>query len=248
MENYTPATYGDRIADVYDSLYSQGNWGPAATDTVVTTLAELAQGGAALELGIGTGRVALPLAAKGIQVHGIDASRRMIDVLRSKPGSESIPVTVSDFADFHIDRRFSLVYVPFTTLFALPSQAAQISCFRSAAAHLLPGGHFVIEVFVPDLARFARGQNASVRKVETDQVELEYSRHDPVTQTVAAQHVFLTEKGIKLYPVNVRYAWPAELDLMAQLAGLRLKHRWSDWQKSPFTASSTFHVSVYEKP
>lgn len=248
MENYTPSTYGDRIADVYDALYSQGNWGPAATEAAVTTLAELAQDGAALELGIGTGRLALPLAARGVRVHGIDASRRMVDVLRSKPGSESIPVTIGDFADFHIDRRFNLVYVPFNTLFALPSQAAQLSCFRSSAAHLLPGGHFALEVFIPDTARFARGQNSSVVRVETDMVQMDYSRHDPVTQTVASQHVFLTEKGIKLYPVNVRYAWPAELDLMAQLAGLRLKHRWSDWQKSPFTASSGFHVSVYEKP
>ncbi len=248
MNDYTPATYGDRIAEVYDQMYpARANVGPA-----VDTLAKLAGNGPALELGIGTGRIAIPLAQRGIEVHGIDASEAIVARMRAKPGGGAIPVTISDFSDFSLkdgnrDRKFSLVYVVFNTLFQATSQQAQVNCFRSVAAHLADDGVFLVEAFVPDPTRFTRDQNVSAGSVESDLVSLDISRHDPVNQFVRSQHVFFTESGVKLYPVQVRYSWPSELDLMAQLAGMRLRERRSDWDGSPFTASSEYHISIYEK-
>lgn len=194
---------------------------------------------------IGTGRIALPLAGRGIEVHGIDASEAMIARLRAKPGGERIPVTVGDFADVAVEGRFRLVYLVFNTLFALPSQDDQVRCFRNVAAHLTDDGVFVIEAFVPDLARFDRGQRTCLNRVTLDEVVLGVSRHDPVHQRVDSQHVLLRADGIRLLPVSIRYTWPAELDLMARLAGLRLRDRWSGWRREPFTAGSGLHVSVY---
>ena len=248
MNDYTPATYGDRIAEVYDRMYPmRANVGPT-----VDALVRLAGSGTALELGIGTGRIAIPLAQRGIEVHGIDASEAIVAQMRAKTDGDAIPVTISDFSDFSLKddsryRKFSLVYVVFNTLFQATSQQAQVQCFRSVAAHLTDDGVFLVEAFVPDPTRFTRDQRIGVGDVESDLVSIEIAKHDPVNQFVRSQHVFLTESGVKLYPVQVRYSWPSELDLMAQLAGMRLRERWSDWDGSPFTASSEFHVSIYEK-
>ena len=244
MNDYTAATYGDKIAEVYDRMYPmRANVGPTAD-----ALANLAGNGPALELGIGTGRIALPLAERGIEVHGIDASEAIVAQMRAKPGG-SIPVTITDFSQFSIEssKKFALVFVVFNTLFQATSQQAQVSCFRSVAAHLADNGAFLVEAFVPDQTRFTRNQNISAGTVASDLASIDISKHDSVNQFVQSTHVFISESGVKLYPVQVRYAWPSELDLMAQLAGLRLRYRWGDWDGSPFTASSEFHISIYEK-
>lgn len=240
MSEFGPETYGDRIASRYDDLY-------AALDPTAAAgfLAELAGGGRALELAIGTGRIALPLRELGVEVHGIDASEAMIALLREKPGGTAIPVTVGDFADVAVDGAFSLIFVAFNTFFALLTQEDQLRCFRNAAAHLVPGGVFVIEAFVPDLARFDRGQRVGSNRVDLDEVTLEASVHDALRQRVDTTHVFLSAGGVELCPLKIRYAWPSELDLMARLAGLRLRQRWGGWEKEPFTAESGSHVSVY---
>jgi SAM-dependent methyltransferase len=242
MSEYDPTTYGERIAHVYDE------WYPATVDEeMISALAELAAGGRALELGIGTGRVALPLAAAGVEVHGIDSSEAMVAKLRAKPGGKRIPVTIGDFADVGVEGTFSLVFVVFNTFFSLTSQDDQVRCFQNVARRLTQDGVFVIEAFVPDLARFSGDQTVRATGVETDHILLEASRHDPVRQRVVSQHVVIREDGTKLYPVHVRYAWPAELDLMARLAGLRLRDRWGGWDRRPFAADSTQHVSVFER-
>ena len=241
MNFYSHDTYGERVAGVYDEWHT--DYDPGAIDM----LAELACSGKALELGIGTGRFALPLAAKGVEVHGIDAAPSMISRLRSKPGSERITVTQGDFAEVAVEQEFALVYVVFNTFFALGSQEAQVRCFRNVAARLSDGGCFVIEAFVPNLNRFTGGQVNWATRVTADVVELDVGQHDPVTQRVVSQKVVITDGNVRLYPVQIRYAWPAELDLMAQLAGLRLRERWSGWRREPFTAESGKHVSVYER-
>jgi SAM-dependent methyltransferase len=242
-EAYDEATYGERVAEVYD------DWHPATSgaEVVVAALRELAGPGPVLELGIGTGRIALPLAAAGVEVHGIDASPAMVAKLRAKPGGERIPVTLGNFAEVGMDGAFSLVYVVFNTFFALLSQDEQVRCFANVAAHLTEGGLFVIEAFVPDPTRFSRHQIIQVTQVGTDYVKLETSRHDPVAQRTTSHHIVITEAGIRLYPVQVRYAWPAELDLMARLAGMRLRERWGGFRREPFTAASASHVSIYER-
>jgi len=241
MEGYGPATYGDRIAETYDELYRDA----LDTDGAVEALAELAAGGPVLELAIGTGRLALPLAERGLEVHGIDASERMVAKLRAKPGGEAIPVTMGDFADVGVDDTYRVIFVAFNTLFALLTQEDQLRCFANAAEHLADGGVFVVEAFFPDLARFDRYQRAQVNHVEVGRVGIEASRHDPVEQRVDSQYIVFSEEGTKLFPVSVRYAFPSELDLMARLAGLRLRERWGGWRREPFTAESGRHVSVY---
>jgi SAM-dependent methyltransferase len=241
MDEYRGEAYGERIAAVYDELYAR--YDPAA----IITLKRLAQGGRALELGIGTGRIALPLQQTGVEVQGIDASTEMAARLRAKPGGEAIPVTLGSIADVAVEGHYSLIYIPFNTLFALPTQDEQVRCFQNVAQHLAPGGVFLIEAFVPDVTRFSSGgQTVRAVSVQKDQVQLDVSQHDPLAQQVTSQHVILTAGGIRLYPVRLRYAWPAELDLMARLAGLRLKHRWEDWEGRAFTAGSGSHISVYE--
>jgi SAM-dependent methyltransferase len=243
MDGYGASTYGDRIAEVYDEWYT-ARMDPTSA---VELLAEFAGAGRALELGIGTGRVAIPLAAKGVEVIGVDASPAMVDRLRAKSGGEHIEVVMGDFADVDVPGTFSLIYVPFTTLFALPTQADQIRCLRNVAAHLDAGGHFVMDAFVPDVARFQDHQIVSVQHVSTDFVFLDASRHDPVAQRIESSHVVLTERGVRLYPVSVRYAWPAELDAMAMSADLELEHRFGDYDRSAFEATSPRHVSIYRK-
>jgi SAM-dependent methyltransferase len=246
MENYGSATYGDHIAELYD----QWEGAPTDSDDAVAFLAERAGDGPVLELGIGTGRIALPLAARGIDVHGIDASERMVQRLRAKPGGAAIPVTLGDFADVEVAEpgSFALVLVVFNTFFLLLSQEDQVRCFARVAARLAPGGAFVLEAFVPDLGRFQQGQHTGTRGVALDRVHLEASLHDPVEQRVRSQHVVLDERGIRLFPVQLRYAWPSELDLMARLAGLRLAERWAGWCGEPFVAGSPRHVSLYRRP
>jgi SAM-dependent methyltransferase len=239
---YEPSTYGDRIAEVYDAFYNEMPGSERAPDL----LAELAGDGPALELGVGTGRVALPLAEKGIQVHGIDASAAMVDVLRSKPGGSSIAVTMGDMKDVDAPAgRYSLVFVVFNTFFALLEQEDQIACFGNVAKRLQPGGRFLLHCFVPDLERYDRRQSIHIRKNLIDYIRTDYSTIDPVKQLVNSHHVVIANGQVQTYPVGLRYCWPSELDLMAKLAGLELEHRWADWDKSPFTSNSNFHISVY---
>jgi SAM-dependent methyltransferase len=246
---YSAPTYGDRVAEVYDDWYggARNIRGPSHADDAVAFLSGLAGKGRALELGIGTGRIALPLAARGVRISGIDASAAMVEKLRAKPGGENIAVTIADFAGVPAKGQYSLIYVVFNTFFALPTQEDQVRCFARVAKRLRPDGAFVIEAFVPDLTRFDRGQRISTLAVDGEEVQIEASVHDLVNQATRTQRVVISPKeGVRLYPVQVRYAYPAELDLMARLAGMRLRERWGGWNREPFTAASPLHVSVYE--
>jgi len=240
MDTYQEDTYGARIAGVYDAWY--GDYDPA----ILAALLELAPGESALELGIGTGRIALPLQESGVTLAGIDASEAMIAQLRGKRGGDQIPVVLGNFADVAVEGQYRLIYVLFNTFFALLTQEEQLRCFRNVAQHLEPQGSFVIEAFVPDLGRFSGQQTVRAVSLSENEVRLDASQLDPVNQQVTSQHIVLTEAGIRLYPVKLRYAWPSELDLMAQLAGLQLKERWENWHKAPFSANSGKHISVYE--
>ncbi len=231
--------YGERIADIYDDWYH--SYDPAAIDL----LAELAQEGPALELGIGTGRIALPLQDKGVMVRGIDASEKMLDQLQAKPGGYRIPVTLGDFADVPVEGEYPLIYIVFNTFFALLTQEEQVRCFQNVAKHLTLDGYFLLETFMPDMTRFERGQNISLVAMDDGYLRIDVAKHDPVNQIIYSQHVAWTEAGARFYPVRLRYAWPSELDLMARLAGLQLVARWGDWDKSPFTATSSKLISVY---
>jgi SAM-dependent methyltransferase len=237
--------FGERAASVYDE-HSAEMFEPAAVTPVVELLAELARDGAALEFGIGTGRIALPLAERGVRVHGIDSSEAMVARLRSKPGAESIGVTIGDFATTRADGQFSLVYLVFNTIFNLVTQDAQVACFQNAAAHLEGGGRFVIETGVPGLQSLPPGQ--TIIPFRADPEGMSFDVYDVVTQRFSSQHYVFTDVGIQTFPVEFRYAWPAELDLMARLAGMSLLHRWAGWRRDAFTSLSTSHVSVYEKP
>jgi SAM-dependent methyltransferase len=242
MPDADPARYGQMWAAVYDEVHAHLD--PSAA---VDRLYELAAGGPALELGIGTGRVAIPLATRGVAVHGIDASEAMLQRLRDKPGGAAIPVTLGDFADVAVEGRYALVYVVFSTMFGLLTQDAQVACFRNVAARLTPDGVFVVEALIPDVARFDRHQRVHVHRVEAGRVEAALTIHDPIAQRITSQHVTLTDGSVRLLPVELRYAWPSELDLMARLAGLRLRERSSGWQRAPLTANSMTHVSIYER-
>jgi len=243
MAQRIASRFDDRIAPRFDEVYEHL---PGA-DTTAGTLARLAGKGRALELGIGTGRIALRLAALGTEVHGVDASDAMVAELRRKPGGHDIPVAMGDFADFSLDTRYDVVYVVFNTFFDLTTQDGQVRCFASVARHLTPGGVFAIEAFVPDHAMLARGHNV-LWDVYGDVVRVDVSQSDSRGQRVDARHIMISEAGVEMFSVHIRYAWPAELDLMARLAGLRLKERWADWAGNSFTSRSTAHVSVYEKP
>jgi SAM-dependent methyltransferase len=241
MEGYTEETYGQRYASIYDNWYGEYD------EACVATLRDLARGGRALELGIGTGRVALPLQQAGVAVEGIDASEAMVSRLRAKPGGDQIPVTLGNLADVAVEGQYALVYVLFSTFYCLLTQEEQVRCFQNVARHLTPSGVLVIEAFVPDMARYQGRQSVRTSHIGLDDVALDVAQLDPVRQQVTGQHVVLSEQGIRFYPVKIRYAWPAELDLMARLAGLRLRVRWGDWQQAPFSADSSAHVSVYEQ-
>jgi SAM-dependent methyltransferase len=219
---------------------------PAVVDPVVDFLADLAGDGAALELGIGTGRIAVPLRRRGVAVHGIDLSPQMVAQLRAKPGAEDIGVTVGDFATTSVDGRFSLAYLVFNTINNLTTQDRQVACFQNVAAHLEPGGCFVIEVGVPQLQRLPPGE--TVRPFSMTPTHLGFDEYDVANQGLISHHYSVVEGRLELMSVPFRYVWPAELDLMARLAGMTLQERWGGWRREPFTSDSTSHVSVWRKP
>jgi trans-aconitate methyltransferase len=237
--------FGERVAAVYDE-HSASMFDPAVVEPAVETLAELAGDGAALEFAIGTGRIALPLAERGVRVVGIDNSEAMLARLREKPGADRLEAMSGDMAATRVDGDFSLVYLVFNTIFNLTTQDGQVACFANAAAHLRSGGRFVIEARVPELQRLPLGQ--TVLPWRADPTGLSYYVYDVVTQRLSGQHYYVQEDGrLQPSPIEMRYAWPSELDLMARLAGMRLEHRWAGWRREPFTALSPSHVSVYEK-
>jgi SAM-dependent methyltransferase len=237
--------FGERVAERYDES-SADMFEPAVVDPAVDFLAELAGSGAALELGIGTGRLALPLAQRGIRVHGIDLSEAMVARLRTKPGAEDIEVTIGDFATTRVEGTFSLAYLVFNTIMNLTTQDEQIACFENVAAHLEPGGCFVIEVGVPALQRLPPGE--TVRAFDISATHLGFDEYDVVSQGLISHHYSVVDGKLELHSVPFRYVWPSELDLMARLAGMRLRERWSGWKREPFASDSRKHVSVWENP
>jgi hypothetical protein len=237
--------FGERAASAYDER-AGAMFDPAVVEPVVEMLAGFAEQGRALEFGIGTGRIALPLVDRGVRVAGIDNSEAMVAQLRAKPGNEEIDVTIGDFATTRVDGEFSLVYLVFNTIFNLVTQDAQVACFQNAAAHLRSEGRFVIETGVPGLQRLPLGQ--TIIPFRADPEGISFDVYDVVTQRFSSQHYVFDEGGVQTFPVEFRYAWPSELDLMARLAGLTLQDRWAGWQREPFTSLSRAHVSVYEKP
>jgi SAM-dependent methyltransferase len=234
--------FGERVAERYDES-SADMFDPAVVDPAVDFLAGMAGDGAALELGIGTGRIAVPLARRGVRVHGIDLSEAMIAKLREKPGGEEIPVTIGDFATTKVDGTFLLAFVVFNTLMNLRTQDSQVACFKNVAAHLQPGGRFVVEVMLPELQRLPRGETFLPFDVSPGHLGLD--EYDLANQGLISHHYYPAEGDYATFPG--RYVWPAELDLMARLAGMTLRERWSGWQREPFTSDSTKHVSVWEK-
>ena len=260
--------FGEDVAARYDDT-SQEPFEAATITAAVDLLAELAgqrdvasrrdvagrrdlagaapsPGGRALELGIGTGRIALPLAARGVEVHGIDLSQAMVDRLRAKPGGGSIPVTIGSFATTTVDSTFSLAYLVFNTIMNLTSQSAQVACFRAVAQHLEPGGCFVIEVMVPELQYLPPGR--TVVPFEVSATRWGFDTYDIANQGVTSHHLEIVDGQAVTSSIPFRYVWPAELDLMAQLAGLRLRDRWANWRRAPFTSDSLSHISVWERP
>jgi SAM-dependent methyltransferase len=237
--------FGERVAERYDQDEG-GIFDPSVVEPVVDFLAELAGDGPALELGIGTGRIALPLARRGIPVHGIDLSEAMLTRLRSKPGAERIGLTVGDFATTTVEGRFSVAYLVFNTIENLTTQDEQVACFQNVAAHLGPSGAFVIEVGVPDLRRLPYGERFVLFDVSETHIGID--EYDVANQGLVSHHLHAAGGSFERSSGPFRYVWPAELDLMARIAGLTLRGRWSGWRREPFTSDSTKHVSVWEKP
>lgn len=235
--------YGDRWADIYDQRSERVGF--AHPTETVDVLAELAGPGPALELGIGTGRVALPLSERGVEVHGIDASEAMVRRLKAKSGGGRIPVVIGDFAAVPVRGSYRLVFVVFNTLFSLLTQEEQVRCFRNVAPRLAADGVFLVEAFMPDPTLFDRGQMVRARWLDENEVTIDVAMHDPVRQRVSSQDVVLRPEGVQLRPVVLRYAYPPELDLMAEIAGLRLRERWGGWDRSPFGPDSGRHISIY---
>jgi SAM-dependent methyltransferase len=242
LSAYDPGAYGRDVADDYDDLYQT----VPETDDAVDLLADLAGDGAVLEMGIGTGRLALPLRARGIEVCGIEGSPEMVAQLRDKPGGADLPVEIGDFAEAAVDGSFTVVVLALHTIFGLPTPERQIRCFENAAAHLEPGGVFVIEARVMFPDDFRGGQLVEPRFFDERQAEIQIQRFDAVTQRVQVTNVHLSDNGVKLNAYENQYTTPREFDLMARIAGLRLRDRWESWKREPFTASSRRHVSVYE--
>jgi SAM-dependent methyltransferase len=236
--------FGEAIAARYDESAAK-LFDPAVVDPAVDFLVGLAGDGAALELGIGTGRIALPLAGRGVRVHGIDLSEAMVARLLAKPGANQIGVTIGDFATTTVAGTFSLAYVVFNTIGNLTTQDAQVACFRNVAAHLEPGGCFVIELGVPELRRLPPGD--TMRVFHSSGTHWGIDEYDVASQGLTSHHFTLVDGRFELVSMPFRYVWPAELDLMARLAGMTLRERWSGWRREPFTSESTKHVSVWEK-
>jgi SAM-dependent methyltransferase len=236
--------FDEPVAARYDDSESE-MFDPAVVEATVDFLADLAGSGRALELGIGTGRIAVPLAARGVPVHGIDMSRAMVARLREKPGAEQIGVTIGDFATTTVDGAFSVAYLVFNTIENLTTQAAQVACFRNVAAHLEPGGCFVVEVGVPGLQRLPPGER--FRVFEASETRWGIDEYDVAAQGLVSHHFEVVDGRIERLSIPFRYVWPAELDLMAELAGMRLRERWSGWRREQFTSESRKHVSVWER-
>ena len=237
--------FDERVAARYDESSAE-MFDPAVVDPVVDLLVGLAGTGRALELGIGTGRIALPLARRGVPVHGIELSQAMVARLRAKPGGEGIAVTIGDFATAAVAGAFTVAYLVFNTILNLTTQAAQAACFRNVAAHLEPGGCFVIEVSVPDLQRLPPGE--TIRAFHVSETRWGFDEYDVARQGLISHHFVTLDGRVERNSVPFRYAWPSELDLMAELAGMTLRNRWSGWNREPFTSESRTHVSVWEKP
>jgi SAM-dependent methyltransferase len=237
--------FGEEVAARYDESVAE-MFDPSAVAPVVDVLAELAGGGRALELGIGTGRIALPLAARGVPVYGIELSEAMAARLREKPGGREIGVTIGDFATTTVDGSFAVAYLVFNTINNLTTQEAQVACFRNVAAHLDAGGTFVIEVGVPQLQRVAPGETMHVFDASEEHWGID--EYDIAGQGLVSHHFSVVRGRVERLSIPFRYVWPAELDLMAQLAGMRLRERWADWGREPFTSESRKHVSIWEKP
>ncbi|MFE6623332.1 class I SAM-dependent DNA methyltransferase [Streptomyces sp. NPDC057740] len=237
--------FGEDVAADYDDDTADMSR-PDAVAPAVDLLAELAGDGAALEFGVGTGRIALPLAGRGVPVHGVDLSRAMVKRLRAKPGGDAIGVTIGDFATTRVTGEFALAYLVFNTINNLTTQDAQVDCFRNAAIHLRPGGCFVVEVGVPELRRLPPGQSAVPFHISD--TRWAFDTYDPATQAMSSNYVTIVDGRAEHSSIPFRYVWPAELDLMARLAGLRLRDRWENWKREPFTGESRAHVSVWEKP
>ena len=245
MKGFGPESFGDFNAEGYDDWY--GNPSVELTEKTVNVLVELAEGGAILELAVGTGRVAIPLANKGLYVSGIEASSKMIAKLKEKPGSSELVVIQGNMAEFNIDASYKLIFLVFNTLFNLNSQKEQARCFNTVSKHLDKGGKFLIETYVPEPEHYEKGENLKTVHISLDRTVIEACMHDVNKQTVDYQYIEITEQGIRMHPLPIRYSWPSEIDLMAENAGLKLFQRWADWQKTPFTSSSKSHISVYIK-
>jgi SAM-dependent methyltransferase len=240
--------FADWVAERYEQLWPE-LFDPAVLDPAVDFLAELAGvagNGRVLEFGIGTGRLAVPLATRGIPVHGIELSPAMAARIRDRSGGAEIGVTIGDFASTRVDGRFGLVYLARNTITNLTTQAEQVAAFRNAAAHLEPGGCFVIENYVPQLRRIPPGETTCV--FTATPTHLGYEVYDVAAQTAVSHHIWTIDGELKTFASPHRYVWPSELDLMAELAGLTLRDRWADWRREPFTSDSRDHVSVWQKP
>ncbi len=236
--------FDERIAKGYDALWAN-LFDPAVVDPAVNFLAELAGEGAALELGIGTGRIALPLSQRGVRVHGIELSPAMVAQLQAKPGTDDIGVTIGDFAATRVAGTFKLAYLVRNTITNLTTQDEQVECFRNVAAHLEPGGCFVIEVYIPELQRLPPGE--TIHAFTVTPTHLGFEEYDVATQIAFSHHYWVIDGQLETFSSPHRYVWPSELDLMARLAGMTLRERWSDWNREPFTSDSRNHVSVWEK-
>lgn len=237
--------FGQEVADEYDDAVSD-MFTPAVVNPTASLLSELSDGGRVLEFGIGTGRIAIPLSRRGIRVHGIDLSPFMLERLSAKTGSGDIPVQLGDFSEVRAEGSFSLVYVVFNTIMNLTTQDSQVACFRNAARHLNPGGRFVVEVAVPDLRHLPLGE--SVRMFRTGPDHWGYDEYDVAQQKVISHHLHVDSGRARRWSIPFRYVWPSELDLMAEMAGLRLEQRWGGWKRELFTSESKSHVSVWRLP
>jgi SAM-dependent methyltransferase len=235
--------FGEDVAARFDERHAR-KADPAEVDPIVEALAALAGDGPALELGIGTGRIALPLAARGVRVHGIDLSEAMLERLREKPGAERLGITLGDFATTKVEGEFTLAYLVANTIMNLTTQDEQVACFENVAAHLEPGGCFVIEVIVPGLQRLPPGETFQPFDVSPE--HLGFDEIDVVTQRLVSHHYWIEDGTVELFSPPFRYVWPSELDLMARLAGMSLRERWGGWKREPFTSESRKHVSVWE--
>jgi SAM-dependent methyltransferase len=240
-ENY----FDERIAATYEAKWPH-LFEPAVVDPAVSFLAGLASSGTALEFGIGTGRLALPLSQRGIRVHGIELSPAMAAHLRAKPDADGIGVTIGDFATAKVSGTFGLAYLVRNTIMNLTTQDSQVDCFRNAAGHLEPGGCFVIEVVVPELQRLPPGE--TVRPFTVTPRHLGFDEYDIAVQGVISHHYWVADGQAETFSAPFRYVWPSELDLMARLAGMTLRERWTSWDREPFTSDSRSHISVWQKP